>query len=87
MKKSQHIRLKNKHCNIQDISYPFKTSFGAAETADMRKLPDYEEKVAKFLPEISQLSLLGMNKCNKNHYRQHYTRYLLTVHVEKAIKH
>ena len=35
----------------------FKPSFGTLETAEMRKLPNYEEKPAKFLPEIRQLAL------------------------------
>ena len=39
-------------CLCHIVANPFKASFVAPETPEMRKLPDYEEKVGKFLPEI-----------------------------------
>ena len=51
------------------ISYLFDTFFRAFETAEMRNLPDYEEKPANFLPEIRQFSLRNQATLFSSHER------------------
>ena len=48
--------------------YIHSSSLWAPEMDGMRKLPNYNEKIAKFLIVIRQFNFLCMSECNKNHH-------------------